>query len=386
VALDVDAVCKKSSIPIFEEDVKKLKRILEEFITLQDNMDTLYQKLLYFMSVAHSLSSAPHLDDRASDLGECITDLYYCIYDDVVKVQDTWLDHEDLGQYKVIHPANIVLHYPYAPSNDRILRQCIEDVFSALKDLDELADSINTDLATLGMKMTLVELFKPIADLRSTAIPTPRLFDGHHPMLAILEACNKSVPGIAAILKRWAMIDVPYAIEIHERHVTTLQNMSSVAAFFSSVIATALQYSGLLNSSGFATPFNFLWLLSLLLSTTCAIQCQLAIHWHTSQNRRDANYTHRVVKFAAYDAPLPMLGISFVMFLVGLTWFTYSASGHPNFLSIGTTVAAGVVGVFATVFCCCLVGERLAAKLQLTKRQPAKRRSTKSGLKVLGVV
>ena len=109
--------------------------------------------------------------------------------------------------------------------------------------------------------------------------------------------------------------------EIQTRRTSILQNISTVSIFFSGVSATTLQYNGQLQSQGFATSSDFLWLLSLLLSTACAIQCQLAIYWHTSRHRRSPKDTPWLVTLATYEIPLALLGASSVAFLIGLAFF-----------------------------------------------------------------
>jgi len=146
--------------------------------------------------------------------------------------------------------------------------------------------------------------------------------------------------------------------EIQSRQVDILQNISTVSIFFSGVSATTLQYSGQLKSSAFATPFNFLWLLSLLLSTVGAIQCQLAIYWHTSRHRRAPKETPQLVTVATSELPLALLGASSVAFVIGLAFFTFTAASDASFLAIGITLAICMVGCAVIMFILWLVRER----------------------------
>ena len=135
--------------------------------------------------------------------------------------------------------------------------------------------------------------------------------------------------------------------QTRDYHVSVLQNTSTIAIFFSGVSATALQYSGGVGS-GFATPFNFLWLLSLVLSTTSAMQCQLGIFWRTSRPRRASRIQHirkvsHFVEIATSGIPLILLGISSVAFLIGLVFFSFKASSKHSFLAIGITSVLGAV-------------------------------------------
>lgn len=128
-----------------------------------------------------------------------------------------------------------------------------------------------------------------------------------------------------------------------DRHVSNLQNTSTVAIFFSGVSATALQYSGGINSN-YATPFNFLWLLSLLLSTATAMQCQLGIFWHTSRSRRTQKGVSHFVNLVTSRIPLILLGVATAAFLTGLAFFSFRASSKDSFLAIGVTSAICFVG------------------------------------------
>ena len=115
-----------------------------------------------------------------------------------------------------------------------------------------------------------------------------------------------------------------------------LQNTSSIATFFSGVIATALQYGGGIGS-GYATPFNFLWFLSLLLSMACAMLCQLGIFWHTSRSRHTQNGVSQFANLVTSRIPLILLGVATAAFLTGLAFFSFKASSKDSFLAIGIT-------------------------------------------------
>jgi len=181
----------------------------------------------------------------------------------------------------------------------------------------------------------------------------------NHPLPNIISTSSNFMAGIAEALAAWTKIDVPSAIKIQKLNVHILQNISTVSIFFSGVSATTLQYSGQLKSSAFATPFNFLWLLSLLLSTGGAIQCQLAIYWHTSRHRRDPRETpQQLVTVAACELPLALLGASSVAFMIGLAFFTFTASSDASFLAIGITLAICMVGCAMIVCFLWLVRER----------------------------
>jgi len=145
---------------------------------------------------------------------------------------------------------------------------------------------------------------------------------------------------------------------VQSRQREVLQNISTVAALFSGVSATTLQYSTQLQPPRFVTAFNFLWILSLLLSTASAIQCQLAIYWHTSRQRRTPRETFWIVKVGASEVPLTLLGASSVAFVIGLAYFAFVASNKHSYVAIGTTAAICLLGVAVFAFMTLLLRER----------------------------
>ena len=162
--------------------------------------------------------------------------------------------------------------------------------------------------------------------------------------------------------------------EVLNCQVATLQNVSTVAIFFSGVSATTLQYSGQLQHPRFATPYNFLWLISLVLSITCAMQCQLAIYWHTSRRQRPTTYTTFPTTYASTEfASALLLGASATAFTWGLACFTFIASSVRSYLAIGVAVAIGTVGTWVGMFFLWMVVVhlrfRIIPKLQAHRHQ-----------------
>jgi hypothetical protein len=163
--------------------------------------------------------------------------------------------------------------------------------------------------------------------------------------------------------------------------VATLQNVSTIAIFCSGVSATTLQYSGQLQHPGFATPYNFLWLVSLVLSTTCAMQCQLAIYWHTSRRQRPTTYTTFPTTYASTEfTSALLLGASTTAFMWGLACFTFIASSPRSYLAIGVTVAIGVVGTWVGMYFLCMVVVhlhfRIIPKLQARRHRHGKEKES----------
>ena len=74
-------------------------------------------------------------------------------------------------------------------------------------------------------------------------------------------------------------VGVP-TIRFTQHHTANgLQNLSTVATFFSAVTATTIQYSYQSNSTTTQEAVNALWLMALIFSLASAINSQLAYHW-----------------------------------------------------------------------------------------------------------
>ncbi|QRW04770.1 BRCA1 carboxy-terminus (BRCT) domain protein [Ceratobasidium sp. AG-Ba] len=110
-----------------------------------------------------------------------------------------------------------------------------------------------------------------------------------------------------------------------ERTVTGLQNLSTVATFFSSVTATTIQISFSTHGSLLSDCVNALWMSSLVFSIASAIGAQLAYHWRTSQYRSLRIGAPWWVAVWIIHTPLCFLVVSVIAFALGLCLFTYSS-------------------------------------------------------------
>jgi len=246
-----------------------------------------------------------------------------------------------------------VLHHPYRSDKLDSFKDHVDRVSYALESLDKLAASVVENANDPILK----PLFDPVWSHVGTEIPEPRDHPREHPLPIIIQACNNWMPGMTAVLEQWSEIEIPSLIVVQSRQREVLQNISTVAALFSGVSATTLQYSTQLQPPRFVTPFNFLWIMSLLLSTASAIQCQLAIYWHTSSQRRTPRETFWIVRVGASEVPLTLLGLSSAAFVIGLAYFAFVASSKHNYVAIGTTAAICFLGVAVLTFVTLLLRE-----------------------------
>lgn len=107
------------------------------------------------------------------------------------------------------------------------------------------------------------------------------------------------------------------------RKSATLQNLSTIATFFSAVTATMIQYSIPLTQSTLALCTNLLWLTSLVLSIGSAINSQFALYWTSSSYRSPTFETPKIIAALISRMPIALLGVSVLFFLLRLVCFTF---------------------------------------------------------------
>ncbi|KDQ13401.1 hypothetical protein BOTBODRAFT_66862 [Botryobasidium botryosum FD-172 SS1] len=128
-----------------------------------------------------------------------------------------------------------------------------------------------------------------------------------------------------------------------------LQNLSTVATFFSAVTASMLQYSYQYDQS--ASPsqvrvkdaVNMLWICSLVFSVAAAINSVLSLHWRAAMYRSPRNYVPWLVLMWITRTPLFFLVASVLAFSAGLVCFTFSNYANiwiPRLTIIWTCVSS----------------------------------------------
>ncbi|KAG9081947.1 hypothetical protein FRC07_014369, partial [Ceratobasidium sp. 392] len=146
-------------------------------------------------------------------------------------------------------------------------------------------------------------------------------------------------------LNNFIEVGVP-TIRFSQKHTATgLQNLSTVATFFSGVTATTLQPMKPVahdphSFDDHGTPLqdlvNALWISSLVFSIASAINSQLAYHWRAAQYRSPRSYVPWWVAIWITRTPLFFLVGSVIAFSAGLCLFTYS-SGQSRAVSVVIT-------------------------------------------------
>ncbi|KAG8690095.1 hypothetical protein FRC08_010673, partial [Ceratobasidium sp. 394] len=198
------------------------------------------------------------------------------------------------------------------------------------KDLHEFLDRLNdvpefTDEAVNASIMAFEDDLK----YRASCL---REFEGQLKFVAVAKYINDLSEDLGDHMDRMkesldTFIDVGVpTIRFSQKHTATgLQNLSTVATFFSGVTATTLQFS--YNTVGSPLPdlVNAFWISSLVFSIASAINSQLAYHWRASQYRSPRSYVPWWVAIWITRTPLFFLVGSVIAFSTGLCLFTYSS-------------------------------------------------------------
>ncbi|CAE6407025.1 unnamed protein product [Rhizoctonia solani] len=168
-------------------------------------------------------------------------------------------------------------------------------------------------------------------------------------------------------------IGVPAIRYSQQRMATSLQNLSTVATFFSGVTATTLQFRYICLVPFFAPKsrnfhqiycsfedhgsllpdlVNALWITSLVFSIASAINAQLAYHWRAAMYRSPKCYVPWWVSIWIVSTPLFFLVVSSAAFSIGLCVFTYSSEQSPavralvTYFTVATSSGLLFVGIW----------------------------------------
>ncbi|KAJ7598512.1 hypothetical protein C8J56DRAFT_168138 [Mycena floridula] len=133
---------------------------------------------------------------------------------------------------------------------------------------------------------------------------------------------------LTSTISMFIEVAVP-AIHFAQRHGSkNLQNLSTVATFFSAVTATTIQFSYQLDHSAISVTVNCFWFASLVFSIAAAVNSLLGLTWkqamYRSPNHRVPRWVLRWIK----RSPLLFLVLSVACFSVGLCCFAYASASH----------------------------------------------------------
>lgn len=142
---------------------------------------------------------------------------------------------------------------------------------------------------------------------------------------------------ISSSLAMFLEIGIP-TIRFAQKHAAdNLQNLSTVATFFSAVTATTLQFSFDQVGTQLSDAVNLFWFISLVFSIASAVNSLLGLTWKQAMYRSPGHRVPWWVLIWIKRSPLIFLVFSVAAFSVGLCLFAYS-SGQSTWTSGLTTV------------------------------------------------
>ena len=113
-----------------------IRRLTPGFVRISGDLDS---ALLSFITATRPLGTT--MPKQASHLRKHLADLYFYIYEQMVKMQDAWFFDERFEQFKanVTHPTHLVFNFAFGPGNPEVeLSKVSADIHDVLKDLEKV--------------------------------------------------------------------------------------------------------------------------------------------------------------------------------------------------------------------------------------------------------
>ncbi|KAG8723338.1 hypothetical protein FRC09_003723 [Ceratobasidium sp. 395] len=327
---------------------------VERFRLFDERIHRLDLKLQSFTNAVRQLGSSVGLLNAAYHLRARLTQIQYLFRENAAEQFDDVAHGLNLGTkpYSSRRRAKARKSKFMAPRPNKLWTSEIEELPDEMeflaKDLHEFLGRLN-DVPEFTDEAVNAAIIAFEDDLRYRA-SCLREFGGQLRFVAVAKYINDLSEDLGDHMDRMKdsldnFIDVGVpTIRFSQKHTATgLQNLSTVATFFSGVTATTLQ--GLINSNQFSydvkgTPLpdlvNALWISSLVFSIASAINSQLAYHWRAAQYRSPRSYVPWWVAIWITRTPLFFLVGSVIAFSAGLCLFTYS-SGQSRAVSVVIT-------------------------------------------------
>ncbi|KAF8339889.1 WD40-repeat-containing domain protein [Cantharellus anzutake] len=163
-------------------------------------------------------------------------------------------------------------------------------------------------------------------------------------------------------LKVFFDIGLP-TIKFAQKHTTdTLQNLSTVATFFSAVSATAVGFSYPSKYTIADKAVNLLWLISLVFSMASAVNSQLGYRWTLAVYSSPPSAVPWWISIWITKTPLVFLVASVVSFSLGLIFFTFANFSHSLFIPVCITVASAISAAALLIVSLWFAGDHYAFK------------------------
>ncbi|QRW18765.1 WD repeat protein [Rhizoctonia solani] len=322
---------------------------VERFQAFDERIRGLDLKLQAFANAVRQLGSSVGLLNAAYHLRARLRQIQYFFQENAAELFDGVPHAPNVGTkpYSARKRGKVRRHMAVGPENNKLWSTEIEDLPGEMenlaKDLDVFLNRLNdvpefTDEAVNAS----IKAFEGIyGQYRASCL---REFEGQLKYSAVSRYINDltedlgmHMDSMKESLNTFIDVGVP-TIRFSQKHTATgLQNLSTVATFFSGVTATTLQFSFEAHNDAVQNLVNGLWISSLVFSIASAINSQLAYHWRAAMYRSPRCYVPWWVSIWITRTPLFFLVGSVIAFSAGLCVFTYSSDQSPAVSAVVTS-------------------------------------------------
>ncbi|KAF8595381.1 WD40 repeat-like protein [Ceratobasidium sp. AG-I] len=339
--------------PTADERQSSESEAVERFRIFDERIRNLDLKLQAFANAVRQLGSSAGLLNAAYHLRARLTQIQYFFRENAAELFDDIAHGPNLGTkpYSARRRGkarrSTTLFTSVSPTSNN--KPWLNDTEHLPKELEYLAKDLHSfldrlnDVPEFSDEAVNASIMSFEGDLRYRA-SCLREFEGQLKFVAVAQYINDltedlgvHMDSMKASLTIFIEVGVP-TIRFSQKHTATgLQNLSTVATFFSGVTATTLQVSYEETGSPLPDLVNALWISSLVFSIASAINSQLAYHWRAAMYRSPRSYVPWWVAIWITRTPLFFLVGSVIAFSAGLCVFTYSSHQSPAVSAVVTT-------------------------------------------------
>ncbi|CAE6415966.1 unnamed protein product [Rhizoctonia solani] len=309
---------------------------IERFEAFDKRIRSLDLKLQGFANAVRQLGSSVGLLNAAYHLRARLRQIQYFFRENAAELFDAvpHMPNDGNRPYSARKRGKVRRNIAVGPEHTKPWSTEIEDLPDEMEklaeDLDAFLKRLN-DVPEFTDEAVNLSIMAFEGDLRYRA-SCLREFDGQLKYVAVAHYINDLTEDLGVhmesmmdSLDTFINVGVP-TIRFSQKHTATgLQNLSTVATFFSGVTATTLQFSFEANDNPIQNLVNGLWISSLVFSIASAINSQLAYHWRAAMYRSPRCYVPWWVSIWITRTPLFFLVGSVIAFSAGLCVFTYSS-------------------------------------------------------------
>ncbi|CAE7180293.1 unnamed protein product [Rhizoctonia solani] len=309
---------------------------IERFHTFDKRIRNLDLKLQAFANAVRQLGSSVGLLNAAYHLRTRLRQIQHFFRENAAELFDAIPHAPNLGTspYSARKRGKVRRNLAVGPENrlwSTEIEELPDEMDNLATDLDKFLKRLN-DVPEFTDEAVNASIVAFEGDLRYRA-SCLREFKDQLKFVAVARYINdltedlgEHMESMMDSLNTFIDVGVP-TIRFSQKHTATgLQNLSTVATFFSGVTATTLQFSFESTTTVPQNIVNGLWISSLVFSIASAINSQLAYHWRAAMYRSPRCYVPWWVSIWITRTPLFFLVGSVIAFSAGLCVFTYSSS------------------------------------------------------------